>query len=102
MSARKPLPERKLKAGDVVHLARAASPQFTKPIFVRVIREIPERHPPYGWLWFEGYQLDAHGAAVAKRELFVLREGVSWQRATPGRTTPLTRQPPSRTPVAVG
>ncbi|MBQ1076254.1 hypothetical protein KBX06_24300 [Micromonospora sp. C31] len=55
MSARKPPPERKLKAGEVVHLTPAASPQFTKPIFVRLIREIPERHPPYGWLWFEGY-----------------------------------------------
>ncbi|MEU6072429.1 hypothetical protein [Micromonospora sp. NPDC047074] len=94
----------KLKAGDVVHLTHAASPQFVNPILVRVIRELPERHTYDGWLWFEGYQLDAHGAAVAKRELYVRREGVRWRQTVPERptTTPSVRRPQPRTPARVG
>lgn len=69
---------RKLAAGDVVRLDRAASPQFVRPILVRVIREIPERHTYDGWLWFEGYELAATGGAVAKRELYAMRAGLRW------------------------
>ncbi|MGK5522641.1 hypothetical protein ACSNN9_25235, partial [Micromonospora sp. URMC 107] len=78
-----PTPLRRLKAGDIVWLTREASPQFVAPICVRVIRELTDRFPPYGWAWFEGYQLDAQGGAVAKRELFVLREGVRWLDTPP-------------------
>ncbi|MER7419794.1 hypothetical protein ABT346_23945 [Micromonospora peucetia] len=101
LTGRNPPPERKLKAGEILHLTRAASPQFATPIQVRVIRELPERHPPYGWLWFEGYQLDAKGAAVAKRELFVLREGLHWLDAAPP-VAPAVRRPSPRTLVKVG
>ncbi|WP_231396561.1 hypothetical protein [Micromonospora ureilytica] len=68
-----------MKAGDVILLTTAASVQFLHPIFVRVIRELPERHTYDGWLWFEGYQLNAAGDAVAHRELYVMRAGVRLQ-----------------------
>ncbi|MBY8872701.1 hypothetical protein K7640_12735 [Micromonospora sp. PLK6-60] len=73
---------RKIKPGDVLHLTGDASPQFAATsIRLRVIRELVDRHPPHGWTWIEGYQLGARDQAVAKRELFVLREGLRW--ATP-------------------
>ncbi|MGC4760039.1 hypothetical protein [Micromonospora trifolii] len=69
---------RPIRAGDVLHLTRAASPQFVRPLTLRVVRELTERHTYHGWTWVEGYQLSARGLAVAKRELFVLREGLRW------------------------
>lgn len=65
-----------MKAGDLVRLSRAASPQFVRPITVRVIRELTDRHTYHGWTWIEAYELGTDGNARAKRELFVLREGV--------------------------
>ncbi|MGC4771636.1 hypothetical protein ACLQ25_22055 [Micromonospora sp. DT44] len=73
-----------MKAGDVIHLTTAASVQFLRPIVVRVIRELPERHTYDGWVWVEGYQLNAAGDAVARRELYVRRAGVRAQ-ALPAR-----------------
>ncbi|MFC5924093.1 hypothetical protein [Micromonospora vulcania] len=64
------------RAGDVVHLTRAASPQFGRPLTVRIIRELTDRHTYHGWTWIEGYELGPGGMALAKRELFVLRAGV--------------------------
>ncbi|MBQ1074199.1 hypothetical protein KBX06_13665 [Micromonospora sp. C31] len=103
MTARTVPPVRKLRAGEVLNLTRSASPQFVTPMCVRVIRELPERHPPYGWLWFEGYQLDAKGATVAKRELFVLRAGLEWLVTPPAparRPTALRRVTPRSRVVA--
>lgn len=68
-----------LRAGDVVLLTTAASVQFRKPIVVRVIREMPDRHTYHGWLWLDAYELGRKGEAVARRELFVLRDGVQVQ-----------------------
>ncbi|GLZ61620.1 hypothetical protein [Micromonospora sp. NBRC 107095] len=72
--------------------------QFTRPIFVRVIRVLD--WPTYdGWLWLDGYELSAKGAAVARRSLFVMSAGLIWPdtlvRATrPSRTgTPARRGP---------
>ncbi|MBM0279351.1 hypothetical protein JM949_30980 [Micromonospora sp. STR1s_6] len=65
-----------MRAGDLVRLSRAASPQFVRPITVRVIRELTDRHTYHGWTWIEAYELAPDGSARAKRELFVLREGV--------------------------
>ncbi|GAB3185893.1 hypothetical protein FHX75_13499 [Micromonospora palomenae] len=86
------------RTGDLLHLTRAASVQFSRPIVVRVIRELTDRHPYHGWSWIEAYELDARGTAVAKRELFVLLNGVRWlsrapsRRAAPqGRTAPRDR-----------
>ncbi|MEU8169560.1 hypothetical protein AB0B97_24020 [Micromonospora sp. NPDC049004] len=86
-----------MRAGDLVHLTTAASVQFLRPIFVRVIRELPERHTYDGWVWIEGYQLNAAGDAVARRELYVRRAGVRRQArpVAPSR-------PRRRVPVRVG
>ncbi|MEV6366218.1 hypothetical protein AB0L86_04910 [Micromonospora musae] len=89
---REPLPVRPIKVGDVLHLTRAASPQFVTPITVRVVRELTDRYPPYGWTWIDCYQLDARGDAVDKRELFVMREGLQWlvpRPAAPARRAPV-------------
>ncbi|GGM19789.1 MULTISPECIES: hypothetical protein [Micromonospora] len=82
-----PLPE----AGDLVLVTRAASPQFTKPIVIRVIRVIEgwTKTTYDGWTWLEAYQLDARGDAVVRRAIFVRTAGLTTQRqpvpAQPGR-----------------
>ncbi|MDG4778086.1 hypothetical protein O7614_00275 [Micromonospora sp. WMMD961] len=94
---------RKVASGDVLHLTRAASVQFMRPIFVRVIRVLD--WPTYdGWLWLDGYELGASGDAVARRSLFVMSGGLVWQ--DPQALAPASRQtarrPVARTPVRVG
>ncbi|MGC4869285.1 hypothetical protein ACLQ3B_28035 [Micromonospora sp. DT53] len=84
-----------LRAGDVVLLTTAASVQFSRPIVVRVIRELPDRHTYDGWLWLDAYELGRKGGAVARRELFVMRGGV---RLEARRSTAVSH----RTTVAVG
>ncbi|KAB1158769.1 hypothetical protein F6X68_10310 [Micromonospora sp. AMSO12t] len=76
-----------MKAGDVLHLTRAASPQFARPIFFRLIKVRAELHTYDGWTWIDGYQLDEKGDAIARRELFVLKAGVRAQLPPP-RTRP--------------
>ncbi|MGK5445172.1 hypothetical protein ACSNN7_25560 [Micromonospora sp. URMC 105] len=88
-------PRPRFGGGDVVVLSRAASPQFVAPIVVRVIREIRDRHPPHGWTWIEGYQLDSQGLATTKRELFVLVEGVR-RDVRPPSTDPARCRPARR------
>ncbi|WP_320068378.1 hypothetical protein [Micromonospora sp. RTGN7] len=83
---------RPIHPGDVLRLTRAAGPQFVTPITVRVIREVKNQHTYHGWTWIEAYELNAAGDAVAKRELFVLREGLHrlampLRQATPARGT---------------
>ncbi|MFG3554937.1 hypothetical protein ACGGAQ_11145 [Micromonospora sp. NPDC047557] len=85
--------------GDLVHLTTAASVQFLRPILVRVIRELPERHTYDGWVWIEGYQLNAAADAVARRELYVRRAGVRWQALPVAPIRPAKRR---RDPVRVG
>ncbi|MFI6228514.1 hypothetical protein ACIBCR_14525 [Micromonospora echinospora] len=64
-----------LKAGDLIHLTRAASVQFINPIMFRVIRVLD--WPTYDhWTWLDGYELDRRGDAVARRSVFVQREGL--------------------------
>ncbi|MGX4652431.1 hypothetical protein ACWCHM_01910 [Micromonospora sp. SCSIO 07396] len=72
---RAPLPA----AGDLIQVTRAASVQFIKPIHFRVIRVLD--WPTYdGWVWLDGYQLDARGDAVARRSIFVQPAGLFIQR----------------------
>ncbi|MEU8253238.1 hypothetical protein AB0C06_03080 [Micromonospora inaquosa] len=96
-------PARKPKTGDVLRLTRAASVQFARPITVRVIRILD--WPTYdGWLWLDGYELNAARDAVARRSLFVMPAGLIWETSpapapASGRTA---RRPVARTPLRVG
>ncbi|MFI6823947.1 hypothetical protein ACIBJE_23850 [Micromonospora sp. NPDC050187] len=60
-----------LRAGDLLHVSAAASVQFHKPIAFRLIRVLVDRPTFDRWVWLDGYQLDAKGDAVARREVFV-------------------------------
>ncbi|GGM57758.1 hypothetical protein GCM10011608_48340 [Micromonospora sonchi] len=65
-----------LVSPGVYLLTREASPQFGNPIMVRVIRELTDRQTYHGWTWIDCYQLDRHGDATDKRQLFVRPEGM--------------------------
>ena len=72
------------RAGDILHVTREASVQFLTPIFFRVIRV--HDWPTYdGWLWLDGYQLNAAGDAVERRSIFVQDGGLrAVQQNVPG------------------
>ncbi|GIG59699.1 hypothetical protein Lfu02_40710 [Longispora fulva] len=59
-----------LQAGDVVRLTKAASPQFGRPLLVRVVAVIAKSSVG-GWGYLEGYVLDDRGDATARRRVFV-------------------------------
>lgn len=69
-SRRKASKQHSPKAGDVLHLTRAASAQFINPIMFRVIRVLDWVTYDH-WVWLDGYQLDHMGDAVARRSVFV-------------------------------
>ena len=79
-----------LKAGDVLHITAACSVQFAKPIMFRLIKVRHDLITYDRWIWLDGYELDAQGDAVARREIFVQRAGLRVQRRTapaqPGRS----------------
>jgi hypothetical protein len=59
----------------VLQVTSAASVQFATPILFRVIRV--HDWPTYtGWVWLDGYQLNAAGDAVERRSIFVQTEGL--------------------------
>ncbi|MEV4658891.1 hypothetical protein [Micromonospora sp. NPDC049301] len=88
-----------MRSGDLLRLTRAASPQYVRPIVVRVIRVLD--WPTYqGWLWIDAYELDSKGDAVARRSLYVLVEGVQWMATPPPPT--ITRRPVRRGSVTIG
>lgn len=86
------------RAGDVLHLTRAASVQFVEPILFRVIRVLD--YVTYdGWMWIEGYQLDlVTRDAVLRRELFVQTAGIRFVRAPVPPSPKAKRVPPARIP----
>ena len=91
------------RSGDVLHLTRAASVQFVRPILFRVIRLLD--WPTYdGWIWLDGYELNATGDAVSRRSVFVQSAGLRTLRdATAPRQQPVRRRHPLvRTPARVG
>ncbi|MEU4551402.1 hypothetical protein [Micromonospora violae] len=92
---------REVKSGDVLHLTRAASVQFLRPIFVRVIR-LPDWVTYDGWLWIEGYELGPKGEAVVRRSLFVQKAGLIWQAPPALAARPTARRQVRRGPVRVG
>jgi hypothetical protein len=65
------------RSGDVVHLARAASVQFdgARAILFRIIR-VHDWPTSYGWVWLDGYTLNAQGDAVERRSVFVQIDGL--------------------------
>ncbi|RKN46394.1 hypothetical protein [Micromonospora endolithica] len=92
------------RSGDVLHVTRAASVQFLRPITFRVIRVLD--WPTYdGWLWIEGYELNASGDAVNRRSIFVQRLGLEQLQAAPQprpHAVRAPRRPVARTPIRVG
>jgi hypothetical protein len=82
-----PLP----RSGDVLHVTREASVQFATPIYFRVIRV--HDWPTYtGWVWLDGYQLNAAGDAVERRSIFVQADRLRKVPGPPGARTPRTGQ----------
>ncbi|MEV4727356.1 hypothetical protein AB0K29_27320 [Micromonospora humida] len=83
------------RAGDLLLLTRAASVQFLRPVRFRVIRVLD--WPTYdGWIWLDGYRLDARDEAVARRSVFVRPAGLVTaptpvQRSGPTRVSPRAR-----------
>ncbi|MER5704276.1 hypothetical protein ABT023_20380 [Micromonospora sp. NPDC002296] len=76
---------RKPQGGDLLHVTRAASVQFVRPIVFRVIRVHDDWHTYHGWLWLDGYEIDAKGDAVARRSIYVQPAGLRWLAAAPSR-----------------
>lgn len=64
-----------LRAGELLHVTRAASVQFVTPIFFRLIRVL-DWATYDGWIWLDGYQLDEKGDATARRSIFVQPAGL--------------------------
>jgi hypothetical protein len=64
------------RSGDVLLVGRAASVQFATPILFRVIRAF-DRETYVGWIWLDGYELNAAGDAAARREIFVQAAGLT-------------------------
>ena len=63
------------RSGDVLQVTRAASVQFSAPLLFRVIRV--HDWPTYdGWIWLDGYELNAAGDAVERRSIFVQVNGL--------------------------
>ena len=63
------------RAGDVLRVGRSASVQFASPILFRIIRV--HDWPTYeGWVWLDGYELNAGGDAVERRSIFVQLAGL--------------------------
>jgi hypothetical protein len=63
-----------MRAGSILYVTREASVQFIRPIRFRLIRIMDDRHPYDGWVWLDGYQLNAKGDAVSRRSIYVRRE----------------------------
>jgi hypothetical protein len=63
------------RSGEVIHVTKAASVQFAAPMLFRVIRV--HDWPTYeGWVWLDGYELNAAFDAVERRSIFVQVHGL--------------------------
>lgn len=80
------------RSGDVIHVTKAASVQFAAPMLFRVIRV--HDWPTYdGWIWLDGYELNASGDAVERRSIFVQVNGLRQVGKAPDPRTRNGRQP---------
>ncbi|MFG1675851.1 hypothetical protein [Micromonospora sp. NPDC049282] len=76
------------RPGDLLHVTRAASVQFVRPIMFRVIRTL-DWTTYDGWAWLDGYELNAAGDAVARRTIFIRPTGL--RRLSPARPSARAR-----------
>ncbi|MEV8506783.1 hypothetical protein AB0368_18495 [Actinoplanes sp. NPDC051475] len=80
------------RSGDVIHVTKAASVQFSSPMIFRVIRV--HDWPTYeGWIWLDGYELNSSGDAVERRSIFVQVSGLRQVGKAPDPRTRNGRQP---------
>jgi hypothetical protein len=80
------------RSGDVIHVTKAASVQFSAPMLFRVIRV--HDWPTYdGWIWLDGYELNSGGDAVERRSIFVQVQGLRQVGKAPDPRTRNNRQP---------
>jgi hypothetical protein len=70
--------------------------QFRAPILFRVIRVL-KRETYEGWVWLEGYEVNGHGDAVLRREIFVQSRGL--RMAIPTQPTEVRHRPTNTRPV---
>ena len=63
------------RSGDVLRVTKAASVQFSQPMFFRVIR-VHDWKTYDGWAWLDGYQLNSAGDAVERRTIYVQLNGL--------------------------
>ncbi|TCB97128.1 hypothetical protein E0H26_12595 [Micromonospora zingiberis] len=77
-------------------LSRDASPQFSQPVLVRVIRTL-DRPTYHGWAWVDVYQLDRHGDATQRRALYLMPAGIRPVTVPP---VPYGRRGPPRSAAA--
>lgn len=68
------------QAKDLLHITRRASVQFRNPFLFRVIRVHEWKSYVDGWIWLDGYQLDATGMARDRRVIFVQLAGLTYVR----------------------
>ncbi|WP_413231983.1 hypothetical protein [Micromonospora rifamycinica] len=88
-----------VRSGEVLHLSRAASVQFIRPITVRVIRVLTDWHTYDGWVWIDAYQLNDVGDAVRRRTLFLMPAGARRPAPQPDRAPTRTAPQPDRAPT---
>lgn len=80
------------RSGDVLHVTKAASVQFTASMLFRVIRV--HDWPTYdGWVWLDGYELNSAGDAVERRSIFVQVSGLRQVGKAPDPRTRNARRP---------
>lgn len=89
------------RSGDVLRITRAASVQFSVPFDFRLIR-IHDWSTYDGWLWLDGYQLNAAWDATERRSIFVQIRGlqkitVPFGRAAAAPAVSAPRTPATRT-----
>jgi hypothetical protein len=75
------------RSGDVLRVTSAASVQFVEPIYFRVIR-VHDWQTYDGWVWLDGYQLNAAGDAVERRSIFVRVDGLQPMHTGTGASRP--------------
>lgn len=80
------------RSGDILCVTRSASVQFAEPLYFRVIRV--HDWPTYdGWVWLDGYELNAGGDAVERRSIFVQVDGLRQINTSPDARAGAPRRP---------